>query len=267
MSDVISIFAYISTIVFCLSHANLIYIAKVKEKEGIKTTSFTPMISCLMSQLIWFIYYRIRISDNNICWCYLTGASLSFILAIVYSYFYSREYQKNILVYFVLYILIFADLVFEIVFLERDLLTYKDKNHVNKGVILFACFLNLLMYIIPGSNICKMFKELDPNYLSFPISVCGILNSLIWLLYGIRNDDNKKAYIYTNIIAMIICLLQILFYFTFKNNAKLIKKTEGTVFEQMTTGSKKKRKKSRIKSSSSDSTKKEEAKEDMLDII
>ena len=57
------------------------------------------------------------------------------------------------------------------------------------------------MYITPGANIFKFFTEFDFNYIILPISIVCLINSFIWLFYGIISDDkdNKYPYIYSNI--------------------------------------------------------------------
>ena len=90
------------------------------------------------------------------------------------------------------------------------------------------------MYIIPGTNIFEIFKELNNRYILFPISIIAFFNSLIWLFYGIIK--NKNVYLYTNINGICISIIQIIIYFLLRknigeskiNNELLISDTDST---------------------------------------
>lgn len=260
MSNVISVLAFTTTIFFSLSQSYIVYIVKRNEKSGLKTTSLFSIISCLIYQLIWFIYYRIE-EKNNICWCYLVGTIFSYIWTLIYLYYYSKEIIKKRYLYLFLYIFSISDLIIEIWFIEKDIM--KNKKNIIK---IISCFFNVLMYITPGLRIFSFFKELDSGYISFPISIIGLLNSFIWLLYAIISNDenNKKYYLYTNIFGISFCIMQIICNFIFKS-----RKFESSIIENKLlsdTDSKSHKRKKKIKKKIKKALQKEEN-EDLLNII
>ena len=270
MSDIISIFAFISTIIFSISQLYIVYLVKRNVKEGLKMTSSFSILSCLIYQLVWFIYYRIK-ENKAICWCYLVGTIFSYIWMLSYLFFYSKE-MKNKNVYLFLYIFIVSDLIFEIWFIEKDILNYNESSKRRRNAVkIFAGIFNVLMYITPGTNIFKFFKELDFDYIICPISIVGLINSFIWLLYGITSDDknNKYPYIYSNILGISICIIQLLLYFIFRKSKLEIKiNKEKLITDRDSTSIKnKKRKNKKRKKSKEHKTEKNEENDDILDII
>ena len=192
MSNFISILAFISTIIFSLSQSYIIYILKRNDKEGLKITSSFSIISCLVYQWIWFIYYR-KIENNNVCWCYLIGTIFSFVLSAIYLFFYSKELPQKNTLYMSLYLFMLADLIFEIWFIERDILNYEEKIQSKRNVVrIISSIFNVLMYGTFGLNIFKFFKELNMSYMALPVAIVGLFNSFIWLLYGIVNSDDDE---------------------------------------------------------------------------
>ena len=231
MSDIITICVFISSILFSLSQSYIVYNVKINEKLGLKYTSSFSIISCLIYQLIWFNYYLKN--DDSICWCYFVGSLFSFIWISIYLFFYSKENQEKKNLYFFLYIFIIIDLIFEICFVENDILD-NDKDTGKTVIDIISSIFNILMYIIPGTNIFEIFKELNNRYILFPISIIAFFNSLIWLFYGIIK--NKNVYLYTNINGICICIIQIIIYFLLRknigeskiNNELLISDTDST---------------------------------------
>lgn len=264
MTDAISVFAFITTIVFSISQFYIVYIIKREEKLGKKNTSLFSILSCLIYQLIWFIYYKKK-EDKKICWCYLVGIFFSFICASTYLFYYSKDLKKDRFFYLFLYIFINADLIFEIWLIERDILDYDEESKSRKNLVkVFACCFNAFMYITPGFNIFKFFTELNFGYNILPISIIGLINSLTWFLYGIISDDdnNNNAYIYTNIVGMIICAIQIILYLVIKEKSEEEKEIDNNKLlnESDINGSKKKKKDKKKKI-------KKDEENDILDII
>ena len=251
MSDIISVFAFVSSILFSLSQSYIIY--NIKKNKGIvlKNTSSFSIISCLIYQLIWFIYYKRE--SKNICWCYFVGIIFSFSWISIYLFYYSKENQERKNLYFFIYIFIILDLIFEIWFIETDILNSNKEILLRNNVVkIFASIFNILMYNTPGLNIVKTFKELDCGYILMPIIIIGCLNSFIWLLYGIINNDkdNQKIYLYTNIISISICIIQIVLYFFLRNkNGESKINNEALISDMDSQKKKNKKKKKKLKNS------------------
>ena len=270
MSDIISIFAFISTIIFSISQIYIIYLVKRNLKEGLKMTSSFSILSCLFSQLIWYVYYE-RKDKITIRWCYLVGAIFSFIWMSSYLFFYSKE-MKNKNLYLFLYIFTILDLIFEITFIEIDTLNKNNHNETRKKTVnILASIFNVLMYITPGANIFKFFTEFDFNYIILPISIVGLINSFIWLFYGIISDDkdNKYPYIYSNIFGISVCTIQLILYFLFRKKKSELKIDKDILISDKDSNSTKSRKRKNKKRKKTKNEKKEhkEENDDLLDII
>ena len=267
MVEVISVFAFITTIIFSISQFYIVYIVKRDQKLGIQNTSSFSIFSCLIYQLIWFIYYQKK-EDNKICWCYFVGIFFSFIWVSFYLYYYSKELKKNRNLYLFLYILIVGDLIFEIWLIERDILNYDEDSKSRKNLVkVISCVFNVFIYITPGFNIFKLFKVVNFWYNMLPISIVGLINSLTWFLYGIISDDenNKNAYIITNIIGMIICLIQIILFIIFRGKSEEKKENADALICDQDSNKKKKKSKKNKKNKKNKSKSSEE--DEILDII
>ena len=250
MSDIIFVFAFTSSIIFSLSQSYIVYNIKRNKRIALKNISSLSIISCLIYQLMWFIFYSEE--RSNIRWCYFVGIIFSFSWLSIYLFYYSKENQKRNNIYFLIYIFIILDLIFEIWFIENDILNNKNENLISKNVVkILSSIFNILMYNTPGLNIFKVFKELDCSYIIIPIAIIGFFNSFIWLLYGILSNDkdNHKVYFYTNIIGLTICLLQIVLYLFLRNkNGEPKIKNETLISDLDSQKSKKKKKNSKNKS-------------------
>ena len=259
MSSIFTIPAFISSILFSLSQATLIHICQKSQIYGTNFTSPFSIISCLAYEVIWLEFY-LKNEDNNICWCYLSGACLSYIWIVIYFIYYSKKNEKSRLWFIFLYIFTITDIVVEICYIENDLL----ENNKNTTIRMIASFFNILMYISPGLNTHKLFTDFDIGYISLPISVIGFFNSFIWLLYGFTNTDDKnnKYYIYPNFFGIVICLIQIMIFFLMRNEKKQSKIKVKLVSDKSSNKSKKKRK-SENKQKKIEKTEEEE----ILDII
>ena len=271
MSDIISIFAFISTIIFSISQIYIVYLVKRNLKEGLKMTSSFSILSCLIYQLIWYVYYESK-DNKTIRWCYLVGAIFSLIWMSSYLFFYSKE-MKNKNLYLFLYIFTILDLIFEITFIEIDTLNKKDDHiKLRKNIVkILACIFNVLMYITPGANIFKFFTEFDFDYIILPTSLIGLINSFIWLLYGNISDDkdNKYFYIFSNIVGIPVCTIQLILYFLFKRKKSDSKMAQDALISDQdsnTTKSRKRKNKKRKKTKSEKAEQKEEN-DDILSII
>lgn len=267
MTDAISVLAFITTICFSFSQAYIIFFVKRNSQDRLKTTSSFSIISCLFYQLIWFVYY-IKKENNNICWCYLIGIIFSYIWISIYLYYYSKETIESQYLYLFLYIFTMTDLILEISYIEIDILVYQKDSIVK----IISCIFNVLMYITPGLKIFSLLNELNKEYIFFPITIIGLFNSSIWLLYAIISNDknNKTYYLCSNIFGISFCIMQIIFYLVFKNkkidvpDKPMPIKEEHLISDTDSKSSHKKKKK--IKKKIKKESQKEEN-EDLLNII
>lgn len=269
MSNVIKIFASITTILFSIIQGDIIYTVKKRQNIGIKNTSSFSITSCLINQFMLFLYL-LHLNENLIVWFLLTGVIISFMWDGIYLYYYYKDNKKAKFYHFILYIFAIADLIFEIWLVEYDLLNDEDieTKEIKKNHILVAnCIFNVLMYINPGLNIFKFLIEMDYGYISLPIIIIGVINSFFWLLLANAEND-LKFYIYANIIGVLIGLIQLFLYIYIK----LIRKKESIIYSDsllpnhtLTGKNKKKTKKNKRKIS--DEEKKKEILDDSFNFV
>lgn len=74
-----------------------------------------------------------------------------------------------------------------------------------------------IMYITPGTNICKLFREKDREYINFVSSIIGLTASVCWLCVGVFEQAcsvNLKTLdmIIARAFDIIINIIQIVFY-------------------------------------------------------
>ena len=244
MSNVIKIFASITTIIFSIIQGDIIYTVKKRPSIGIKNTSSFSITSCLIEQFMLFLYFFVEKKDF-LAWFLLTGVIISFMWDGTYLYYYYKDNKKAKLYHFIMYIFTIVDLIFEIFLIEHDLLTDTEKKteEIKRKYIIGVIYIfNALMYINPGLNIFKFLVEMDYGYISLPIIAIGLINSFFWFLLGIV-DEFYRVYIYSNIIGFLIGLIQLFLYLYIK----LIRKKESILYNdsllsnQSQTGKKKKK--------------------------
>ena len=267
MSNVIKIFASITTILFSIIQGDIIYTVKKRQSIGIKNTSSFSITSCLIEQFMLFLYYFIEKKDFLV-WFLLTGVIISFMWDGTYLYYYYKDNKKAKLYHFIMYIFTIVDLIFEIFLIEHDLLTDTENEKIKKNSIKGVIYIfNVLMYINPGLNIFKFLVEMDYGYISLPIIAIGLINSFFWFLLGIV-DEFYRVYIYSNIIGFLIGLIQLFLYLYIK----LIRKKESILYNdsllsnQSQTGKKKKKIK-KNKKKLSDQEKKKEIIDDSFNFV
>jgi hypothetical protein len=263
MSNVIKIFASITTILFSIIQGDIIYTVKKRQNIGIKNTSSFSITSCLIDQFMLFLYL-LHSQKDFLVWFLLAGVIISFMWDGTYLYYYYKDNKKAKFYHFIMYIFAIADLIFEIWLIEDDLL--KDEENEEEGIkrkyiIGVISIFNILMYINPGLNIFKFLIEMDYGYISLPIITIGLINSIFWLLFAIV-DEFYWIYICSNIIGILIGLIQLFLYIYIK----LIRKKESIIYSDsllpnhtLTGKNKKKTKKNKRKISD------EEKKKDILD--
>ena len=261
MSKAIKIIASITTILFSIIQGDIIYTVKKRQNIGIKNTSSFSITSCLINQFMLFLYL-FNLKNDFLAWFLFTGVIISFIWDGTYLYYYYKDNKKAKYYHLIMYIFAIADLIFEIWLIENDLLTDNSDEEIKRNHIkVVNSIFDVLMYINPGLNIFKFLIEMDYGYISLPIIVIGLINSFFWLLLGII-DEFYRYLIYSNIIGVLIGLIQLFLYIYIK----LIRKKESTLYNdnllsnQSQTGKKKKNiKKNKRKASE------EEKKKDIID--
>ena len=89
------------------------------------------------------------------------------------------------------------------------------------------------MFISPGINTIKLFKTGNPKFISLMNSIIGNFVNLFMIFFIITLSNYKiisLVFIIYPIISLIICCLQVLYYFmkirAYKNSGELIEKVD-----------------------------------------
>ncbi len=189
---------------------------KILNKEYISCFS---LFALFLNGTLFFIYsVKTGANDNfdYIEFCNLIGALLSFIFITCYYYnIYEGEKIK-------IFLSIFTFTLGSILLI---LICFIQKNDIVKDIIFyFANIANIIMYISIGFNVIKLISNKSPQKIVFCSSIIGLINCIIWEIYGLfyyfkkkndkdRNKEKLKIHvIITNILGIIICSSQIFFY-------------------------------------------------------
>ena len=217
MAVAIIIFGYISNILFTSSFIFVIFRIKEKcDKNQIYLSNFS-ILCCLLYNLISFIYYYQTDEGDSLIWTHLISSIISLILLLTYIFYYVNIFKEKKSIFLLLYILAIIDIVIEVILIERDLIISNKKDFFRIVSFVF----NALMYIIPGNYLIKAILTHDFGYFYIYISIFGVFNSFIMLLYGIINDFYKKSFIISNSIGLALSFIQIFLYIGFKYKYKV----------------------------------------------
>lgn len=200
---------FLCTAIFYSSPCSLIY-ELVYKGAKVENTSFFVIIWGLIHAILWFTFGIVTGNELEI-WSNFIGSLLCLIWLVIYLYFYAN---KNTIRYS-LYVFTLIDVIFEIGFIEYDFLVSESFSFETKDISLrtFASVLNVMMFFTPGLNFCKLLRSRNfKKYINIYISFSGALNTIVWTFIGFFGNFLEKKI--ANITGLILCSLQIFFYFS-----------------------------------------------------
>lgn len=240
---------FVTTAFFYTSPCTLIY-DLIYTDTPVEMTSFFVIVIALIHSILWFTFGLVNYYELEI-WSNFIGTVLCLIWLIIYLYFYSK---KNLIKYSI-FVFFAIDVVFEIGIIEYDFLTSdKYSNRYKENILrVFASIVNVLMFFTPGLNFGKLIKTKNFRYINIYVAIFGALNTSIFIIIGIVGKYKEK--IVANIIGLILCLSQIIFYkLKYNKNQRSLKeeKLEIEANEALNQTEKESKKKKRKKSSDVD---------------
>ena len=204
-------------------------------KEKLKLESLFEKSSCIhifaqliFSSLFFTILHRTHLANSVfLILSNLIGITLTLEWLCLYLYFY----HKDKLILAIIHILLPISLVIIILCL---CLMMGEVNKTIEVVLINITFLfYVLMFISSGSNTINLFKKGNPEYISITNSIIGIFVNIFMSFFIIMLSYYKiisLAFITYSIISLIICILQVIYYFEkikeYKNSDSLTEKLD-----------------------------------------
>jgi hypothetical protein len=151
----------------------------MKKKENYTYLPFYMLLFFSLNHLCWTCYW-FKISNMTFMFSYYISTIIDSGILIIYLYFLCK-YIKRFFISSVVIILIELIIVIGVLFYIIEYL-----NFYRRCLIVT----NIIMYISPGQNLIKVFKEKKYKFIPIMSTLAGILCSGGWLLFGkIINDS------------------------------------------------------------------------------
>lgn len=209
--------AQISSIIYFLTPLFQI-ILLYQKKLRIEKIPMLLLFSILLNCLLWI---GLGVGGDELWWsmiiCNGIGLGVNLILVILHLYkFFENRFGSFI--GYSLYICIVIALLFVVIhFIAKTVDT----------VGFCAMIINVFMYTSPASNLIKLFKTSEYDFLPILTNIIGFFACTIWIIYGIilsDSNNSKTKIIISNGISlfMVSCQICIWIYFFYKKKIKKI---------------------------------------------
>ena len=163
---------------------------------------FSSLFFCILHRAHLTYYTYLNISN-------LIGIALTLEWLCLYLYFYHMENKAFAFIHILLPVSI-------IIIILAVLLTIGEINKASEVVLINIAMISyIFMFFSPGSNIAKLFKTQNPNFISLINSIIGILVNIFMAFFIIMLKKYKIisiAFIIYPIISLLICIFQIVYY-------------------------------------------------------
>jgi uncharacterized protein with PQ loop repeat len=180
-----------------------IYINVIKGKTDYESTPSYFLCSSYISYFSWWVYGDMIFSDQ-LKYCYIIGSLINACLILIYLFYELRKYLIDTILNFLI-------LVTGSWALYRALTIIIDDDVVVGKICLGT---TIVVHFNSVHTIYKVIK--DKSYLLIQLYNCcaTILAGVCWSIYGIMISDVYM--VLANIVAGVICLVQIIIYFNYK---------------------------------------------------
>ena len=219
-------------ILLFLNHIFLI-IQILKEKSRLEL--LFQELSCIhifaqliFSCLFFCLLHRFNLANS----AFLTVSNLvGIILTLEWLCLYFYFYHNDILIFTIIHMIL--PISFVAIILSLLLITWEFNKTVEIILINITFIFYIIMFISPGINTIKLFKTGNPKFISLMNSIIGNFVNLFMIFFIITLSNYKiisLVFIIYPIISLIICCLQVLYYFmkirAYKNSGELIEKVD-----------------------------------------
>ena len=214
---VLNILGFISAIFYTLVPSVFLYVLFKFSALQEESLSILGILFLYINALIYFVRRMVDQKDIDVRdFCNLAGAYLGFIYLVLYIKFFFYKTEKNKFWLFI--ILITVSSIIVIIF---ELFT-KKKEKVTDAIEWIGIIFNILEYLPIGFNLIYLLKNKISQRFTLLGAVCGLINTIIWLIwaiiYTINEKDKKIHSIIANIFGMSLCIFQIVIYYLFKKD-------------------------------------------------
>ena len=214
---VLNILGFIIAIIYTLVPSVFLYILfkfSVLKEESL---SILGILFLYINALIYFVRRMVDQKDIDVRdFCNLAGAYLGFIYLVLYIKFFFYKTEKNKFWLFI--ILITVSSIIVIIF---EFFTKKNEK-VTDAIEWIGIIFNILEYLPIGFNLIYLLKNKISQRFTLLGAICGLINTIIWLIwaiiYTINEKDKKIHSIIANICGMSLCIFQIVIYYLFKKD-------------------------------------------------
>ena len=166
------------------------------------------LLACsLFNCILWFVY-GIELNELMVYVANSSGAIITELWLLCYIYYYA---EQNLLYGIVFNVEILLSLIGILLVFH-----YPIHNPDTTGKV--AMIFNTLMYAAPGEKMFTVYKTNNYKILPISTSICGVLCSTSWLIYGIYLGDISM--IFPNALGVVFAVLQIIVFIIAYNRAK-----------------------------------------------
>ena len=198
-----------------------------QKKLRIEKIPMFLLLTIVFNCLFWL---GLGIEEGNYWWsmiiCNGIGLSVNFLMVVLHLYkFFDKRLGSFIA--FSSYLIIALVVVY-------ILIKESIQNDVTRGFI--AMVANVLMYSSPFTNIIKLIRTGEYDFLPILTNIIGFFTCTMWIIYGIvytGNKDSQLKTIISNLISLVMVLIQIIIWlvFFYKKNIKKIIEAENKLKE------------------------------------
>ena len=198
-----------------------------QKKLRIEKIPMFLLLTIVFNCLFWL---GLGIEEGNYWWsmiiCNGIGLSVNFLMVVLHLY---KFFAKRLGSFIGLSSYLIIALVLVFILIKESI-----QNDVTRGFI--AMVTNVLMYSSPFTNIIKLIRTGEYDFLPILTNIIGFFTCTMWIIYGIvytGNKDSQLKTVISNLISLVMVLIQIIIWlvFFYKKNIKKIIEAENKLKE------------------------------------
>lgn len=203
---VVSWLATISTIGLFLTGISLVL--KVRRQGDTKDVTMVPFLVTIANCAFW-LKYGLMTQDSTLITVNMTGMMVE-VVYLIYYYSYTglttrRPVTRQIGAFFTCVGILFYVAV------------YQTASPVVAIGYVGSCTA-MGVYGSPLATVAQVIRQRSSEFMSFPLSVAGLLVSVEWLIYGLLLGDNFL--IWPNVVGVLLGMFQMALFGKYPSNVK-----------------------------------------------